>query len=392
MAFKQRSSFAALTNNYNGDGDGDGDDKKKKKPGGTTSKTKTKTKKFGPDKGSEITTTKYKIRDPKTGKVIEKGGSKTVVDPTSYDISGDFVPGLGLMFNPNTTDPVIPPEVTKKETDPTTTPGDVTTTPPVPDSGETPPGITPPGPPSPGGETKPVKTKGWRESYTPEVAKKWEGKGGFEAYKTAGIKWNEEQKAKTNITPGNETKGDPYAEDIQKMKPRGIKPIEVNTPSTLTYDVQEESGEKTDHWRKRKGEKKKFKTTRPPGPRVKGDGLFGEKCNGDECSAFGPIKSTTDINASFDKGGDHQGESWKTRKAKRQSNREARQYRKRSEQSQNKHKRVQNRINRRADVKTSIRNIKTGLSSFQAKHNLYLSRKDKKKPGGESTRTIKADM
>ena len=36
--------------------------------------------------------------------------------------------------------------------------------------------------------------------------------------------------------------------------------------------------------------------------------------------------------------------------------------------------------------------MKTGLSVFQAKHNLYLSRKPKKKPGGESTRTIKADM
>jgi hypothetical protein len=205
------------------------------------SKTKTRVNR----KGELIEKTKWKNTD--TGR---KGGSKKVTGPTTVDYDADVIAGA-LFSSPGSDDETTtptPPVVTKTEGIKTPAP---------PDSGETPPSITPPGPPSPGGETKPVKTKGWRESYTPEVAKKWEGEGGFAAYKAAGLKWKEKQKGTTK--PPDES-----SNELIKMKPRGITPIEVNTPPVELTKIESDRKVEESSWEKGKNKIKKTKTTKPP--------------------------------------------------------------------------------------------------------------------------------
>ena len=210
-----------------------------------TSAIKSKTKTRVNRKGELIEKTKWKNTD--TGR---KGGSKKVTSPTTVDYDADVIAGAFFSSpgsDSKTTTPTPPA--------PTSTKGIKTPAPP--DSDKTPGGITPPGPPSPGGETTPVKTKGWRESYTPEVANKWEGKGGFDAYRTAGLKYNEKQKGIT-------TPPDKSSNELVKMKPRGITPIKVNTPPVKLTNIESDRKVDESAWEKGKNKIKRTKTTKPP--------------------------------------------------------------------------------------------------------------------------------
>jgi hypothetical protein len=212
-----------------------------KKEDPVVSKTKTRINR----KGELIEKTKWKDTD--TGR---KGGSKKVTSPTNVEYDANALAGLSFLTpgsNSETTTPTLP---VKTKTEGTTTPA-------PPDSDKKPGGITPPGPPSPGGKTTPVETKGWRESYTPEVANKWEGKGGFDAYKTAGLAYNEKQK-------GTTTPPDELIKEIESMKPRGIAPMGIKIPPIEMTNIKIDREVDESSWEKGKGKLKRTKTTKPP--------------------------------------------------------------------------------------------------------------------------------
>ena len=209
-----------ITSTY---GNGGGEDEKPN----VVSKTKTKIKKFGPDKGSVITTTKYK--DMRTG---EKGGSKTIEGPIKQ--KEGYTGGGGIKTDITyETEPFKP---TVKTTPSTETP-----------STETPAKDKP--------YVKPINKPSYEDAYKEADKTKYPT---FDSFKDAAIKWNKQQQP-TQTKP---TKTQPT---LQKIPSKPAVKITPTIKTTIASDPikTHEQEIKTESWRKRKG-KDKVKIQDPP--------------------------------------------------------------------------------------------------------------------------------
>jgi len=181
-------------------------------------KTKTKKKRFGPDKGSTVTTTKYV--NTKTG---EKGGSKRTVGPVTQNanIKGSGEANVTLDYD-------------VKPFSPTITPTPSTSKPVTSEDGDTKPYV------------KPLKKPSYRETY-----EKTDKSVPFEDWKGKAIKWNKDNPPAN--TPPRETP--PKLEKVPARPAVSITPklntdIRLDASTTYNQPVKEES------WSKKKGKKK----------------------------------------------------------------------------------------------------------------------------------------
>jgi len=188
-------------------------------------KSKTKVKKFGKDKGTVVTKTKYV--NTKTG---EKGGSTKKVGPIkgSTSLSGN------ITINKSTTTTPEPNKPTVRLNPPSSTPG-------TDKPSENKPYV------------KPIKKTTYREAY-----EKTDKSEPFEVFKEKAIKWNKENKPSS--TPPSEKLDLPRMTPRQPVlitQPKSSISINLDPSSNLSQKVSEES------WKKRKG-KSKVKVKKPP--------------------------------------------------------------------------------------------------------------------------------
>jgi len=250
-----------------------------KKDPDVITKSKTKTKRFGPEKGTVITKTKYV--NTKTG---EKGGSLKKVQPNTFsghvaaeNMLNIVTGGIGKI----TTTPGSTNKKPGGETPPSTVP-----TPP--DKKPADPKVKPPTPPVPdndddGGKDVPTAKKGQKQytgtpsEWMEKMSSNYPGKSGEELADKGHI-------SKGNIDNYNATYYKPKKEVILPMTKIDAKPIDIVRPQrALTIQAEKSGGVTEESWRKRKG-KKKEKIKQPPGkpPKIKKPPLesteFSNKC------------------------------------------------------------------------------------------------------------------